>query len=67
MNAIARHSIVTAAVRSGFSVMEKSASATPEQAEILEAAWPKEDEGVTKLASLSRVLATGLLVEEAQA
>jgi len=45
--------------------MAKQASASPEQAEILEAAWPKE--GTTKLASLAQVIASGLMVEEAEA
>lgn len=45
--------------------MAKSAAASPEQAEILAAAWPAEE--TTKLASLAQVLASGLMVEEAEA
>ena len=67
MNDLTRHSLVGAAVRSGFAVMEKSASATPEQREVMQAAWPSEDEGVTKIAQLSRIIAAGSLVEEADA
>ncbi len=48
--------------------MEKAASASPEQNEILDTAWPNaEREPLTKLATLSRILATGLMVEEAAA
>jgi hypothetical protein len=66
MNAPQYHSLVQAVVRSGFAAMEKSAFATPEQQEILQAGWPQDEEGLSKLASLSRVLATGLMVEEAE-
>jgi hypothetical protein len=67
MNSSTRLQLVGAAVRSGFSVFEKSASAAPAQLEVLQAGWPQPDEPITKLASLSRVLATGLMVEEAEA
>lgn len=67
MNDIQRMRLVGAAVRAGCGTMEKSASASPQQQEILAAAWPKPEEGLTKLASLSRMLATGLLIEEADA
>lgn len=66
MNESQRLAIVGSTVRSGFSVMEKSASASPQQREVLEAAWPAEDSGMTKLAQLSSVLATGAMVEEAE-
>ena len=46
--------------------MDKSASASPEQAEVLNAAWPDGSEQ-TKMASLAKMLATGMLVEEAEA
>jgi hypothetical protein len=59
--------LVGATLRSGFTVLEKSANAAPAQQDILQAAWPQEDENITKLASLSRILATGLMVEEAEA
>jgi len=65
MNDSTRLALVGAAVRAGFTVMQKSASASPQQNEILGAAWPQEDEGITKRAYLSRILATGLLVDEA--
>jgi hypothetical protein len=65
MNATTRSNLVKAAVHSGFSVLEKKASGSPEQAEVLEGAWPNGE--TTKLAALSQVLATGLMVEEAGA
>ena len=66
MNAITRHSLIKATVAAGSSVMDKSASASPEQAEVLNAAWPDGSEQ-TKMASLAKMLATGMLVEEAEA
>jgi hypothetical protein len=66
MNAITRHSLTKATVTAGLSVMEKSAAATPEQAEVLSAAWPDGSEQ-TKTASLAKMLAAGMLVEEAEA
>jgi hypothetical protein len=65
MNAIIRHNLTKAALVAGSAVMAKSASASPEQSEILDAAWPAEE--TTKLASLAQVLASGLMVEEAEA
>lgn len=53
-------------MRSGFTVMEKAASAQDAQKELLEAGWPQRDEEITKLARLARVLATGMMVEEAE-
>lgn len=67
MNESQRLQLVGATVRSGFAVFEKSASAAPAQQEVLSAGWPREEEGLTKLAHLSRILATGTLVEEAEA
>lgn len=66
MNDSQRLQLVGATVRSGFSVAEKSASAAPKQAEVLQAGWPSEDEGISKKAALARVLATGMVVEEAE-
>ena len=65
MNSITRHNITRAALVAGSAVMAKQASASPEQSEILAAAWPTDD--TTKLAALSQVLASGLMVEEAEA
>jgi len=65
MNASTRHSLTHAAIISGNEVMEKSASASPTQQEVLNAAWPSED-SQSKVASLAQILATGLLVEEAR-
>jgi hypothetical protein len=65
MNATTYHSLVKATVASGSSVMEKSASASPDQNAVLSAAWP--DGSQTKMASLACMLATGMLVEEAEA
>lgn len=64
MNATTRHNLTQAATISGFAVMEKSASASQEQQEILDAVWPGEDV-LSKTAALARVLAAGVLVEEA--
>ncbi len=65
MNDLQRLQLVGATVRSGFTTMEKAASSSPQQREILEAGWPRPEEGLTKLASLARMLATGMLIEEA--
>jgi|688.fasta_scaffold2857054_1 hypothetical protein len=65
MNSIIRHNLTKATLVAGSAVMTKSASASPEQSEILAAAWPAEE--TTKLAALSQVLASGLMVEEAEA
>ena len=46
--------------------MEKSASASPEQNAVLQAAWPADNEPLTKVARLARVIAAGKLVEEAE-
>lgn len=64
MNAITRHSLTSATVSAGFSVMEKSASASSEQTEVLSAAWP-DGSDQTKMASLAKILAAGMMVEEA--
>jgi hypothetical protein len=47
--------------------MQKSASASAPQAEILGAGWPAADEQITKKARLSRIIATGMIVEEGEA
>jgi len=65
MKAIARHSLVHASLTAGMAVMEKSASASPAQKQVLATVWPSEDENITKKAKLSRVIASGILVEEA--
>ena len=67
MNSSQRLQLVGAALRSGFTVLEKTASAAPAQQELIEAGWPKHEEGITKLASLARIIATGLMIEEAEA
>lgn len=65
MNAATRHSLVRAALHSGLSVTEKSASASPAQQEVLNAVWPDGTE-TTKTAALARVIASGVMVEEAE-
>lgn len=67
MNDTQRLALVGAAVRSGYAVMEKSAAASDQQAEILGAGWPTEGEQITKKARLSRIIATGMIVEEGEA
>ena len=59
--------LVGATVRSGFGTMEKSASASSTQQQLLAAGWPSPEEGLTKLATLSRMLGTGMMIEEAEA
>ena len=66
MNDLARISLTNAAVRSGFATMEKAASASPQQQEILAAAWPNPDEEISKSARLSRIIATGIMIDEAE-
>jgi len=46
--------------------MEKSASASLEQTEVLQAVWPPEEAPLTKLARLSHILSAGAMVEEAE-
>jgi hypothetical protein len=67
MTNLALLQITGAVVRSGFSTLEKSASASPQQQELLAAGWPREDEQLTKVATLARMLGTGLMIEEAEA
>lgn len=67
MNSAQRLSIVGASLRSSSVVLEKSAAAAPAQQEVIQAGWPQEGEQLTKLAALSRILATGLVIEEAEA
>lgn len=67
MKKSARIQLVNSAVLSGAIVMNKAASATPAQTEILEAAWPKAGENIEKRAALSRIIAAGAMVEEAEA
>ena len=67
MNEVTRHSLVGALLQSSFATMEKSASASPEQAEILNTAWPNEEDAqsMSKKAQLAQCLATGVMLEEA--
>lgn len=66
MNSSTRQHLVKAVVSASHTVLAKSASADVHQREVLEAAWPHPEEGLSKRASLARVLATGLMVEEAE-
>jgi len=67
MNDSQKLQLVGATLRAGDAVMVKSASAAPAQTSILEAGWPREDEQLSKVARLARMLGTGYLVEEAEA
>lgn len=67
MNDSTRLQLVGAALRSGSVVLEKSAYAGPAQQEVIQAGWPREGEDITKRASLARILATGLMIDEAEA
>lgn len=64
MTAAVRHSLVTSAVLASTTVVEKAASATPDQLEIIEAVYPNADQPMSKLAALSRLFATAALVED---
>lgn len=66
MNDTQRLQLVGAATRSGFAVLEKSASANSAQQEVLAAGWPSADEQISGSARLARVLGTGLMVEESE-
>lgn len=61
---ILRAQLVASVVQAGNAVMSKSASATEDQAELLEAVWPSEEEGLSKKAALAKILAAGELVSE---
>lgn len=64
MTAAVRHSLVNSAVIASTNVVEKAASANPDQLEIIEAVYPSPDQPMTKLAALSRLFATARLVED---
>lgn len=66
MTAAVRHSLVTAAVLASNVVVEKAAAANQDQLEVIQAVFPSDDKPMTKLAALSRVLATAQLVEDPQ-
>jgi hypothetical protein len=64
MTASVRHSLVSAAVVASSIVVEKAAAANPDQLEVIQAVFPSDDKPMTKLAALSRVLATAQIVED---
>jgi hypothetical protein len=64
MTAAVRHALVTSAVLASTVVVEKAASATPDQLEVIESVYPNPEQPMTKLAALSRLLATAQLVED---
>ncbi len=66
MNSAVRHALVTAAVVASNTVVEKAAAATPDQLEVIQAVFPRDDQPTTKMAALSRVLATAQIVEDPQ-
>lgn len=66
MNDLLHMQLVKETVAASATTMEKAASGSPEQVEIIQAAFPSSDEGLTKLATLARVLATGLVINEAE-
>lgn len=67
MLAVDRHALVKTATIASLAVTEKSASCTPAQLEVLQDIWPDADAETSKRASLARVLAAGMLVEEGDA
>jgi hypothetical protein len=67
MSPAVRHSLVHEAVIAGRNVVEKSASATPAQREVIAAGLPdRRTVELSKRASLAHVLATGQMIEEAE-
>lgn len=64
MTAATRHSLTQQAVLASSIVVEKSASANPDQQEVISAVFPTPDMQITKTAALARVLATAQLVED---
>ena len=64
MTAAVRHSLVTSAVLASTVIVEKASSANKDQLEIIESVYPSPDQPMTKLAALSRLLATAQLVED---
>jgi hypothetical protein len=67
MDAFTRHTLVKSAMISGLEVLEKSASASPQQYEVLDQVWPDGSrEQVSNMEALSRIYAGGLMVEESE-
>lgn len=64
MNAPLRHSLVAATVIATSTVVEKAASANQDQLQVLDSLFPKADQPMSKLAALSRILATADLVAD---
>lgn len=65
MTAATRHSLVHSTVLASTVVVEKAASANPDQLDVINAVFPNEGHPpMTKLAALARVLATAELVED---
>lgn len=66
MTNLQRILITNAAARACNTVTTKAASVSQPQAEVLNAIWPAEHEYMDKVAALSRILAAGSMVEEAE-
>lgn len=65
MTAAVRHNLIASAVLASTVVVEKAAAANPDQLEVIQAIYPTaESAPMTKLAALSRVLATADIVED---
>ena len=64
-NASLHHTLVSRTVGAGFTTLEKSASAQSEVGEVINNAWPTAEEGLTKTATLARILAIGAVIERA--
>ena len=64
MKANVRHALVASTVVASAVVMEKAASATQDQVEVIQAVFPDGDQPMSKLAALSRVLATAQIVSD---
>jgi hypothetical protein len=66
-NAAIHHTLVQKAVRAGAVTLEKSANATDHVSDLINAAWPTAEDGLSKVASLARILSIGVSIEEAEA
>lgn len=67
MSPSVRHNLVHEAVIAGRNVVEKSASATPAQRQVIAAGLPDQQTlQMSKRASLAHVLATGQMIEDSE-
>lgn len=63
MTSATRHNLVATTVLASNIVVEKAASASPDEREVIGAVFPSDSQETTKMAALARVLATADMVE----